>query len=106
MTSHTAPAQPDTVSVAVELPKQVLELLALTPDDAPVYLKKLALIELFRRSEVSSGWAAEKLGISKWDVIELLGGHEVPYVDLSEEELRQQVEAALPNGGRRGSPPS
>ena len=106
MTSHAVSAESNTVTVAVELPKQALELLGLTPEEAAVYLKKLALIELFRRDEVSSGWAAERLGMSKWDFIQLLGAHKVPYIDLTEEELRQEVEVALSHWGRRESPPS
>ena len=44
---------------------------------------------------MSSGWAAEKLRISKDDFRELLYTHDVPYVDMTEEELRQQVEVAM-----------
>ncbi len=106
MTSHAAPALPDTVAVTVELPKQVLGLLALTPDEAAMYLKTLALIELFRRGEISGGWAAKRLGMSKSDFIDLLAAHEVPYIDLSEEELRQELEVARSFRQRRVAPPS
>lgn len=85
----------------VELPKQGLELLGLTAEEAALYLKKLALIELFRRGEVSSGWAAEKLGVSKDDFRKLLAEHEVPYLDVSEEELRQELEVARNHWHRR-----
>jgi predicted HTH domain antitoxin len=66
-------------------------------------LKELALIELFRQGEVSSGWAAEHLGIGKDDFLDLLYDHGVPYIDMSEEELRQQVEVAM---SRRARSPS
>lgn len=105
MVSRSAPAKQDTIVVSVTLPQQVLEFLDMSPKEAAAYLGTLALIELFRRGEVSSGWAAEKLGISKWDFITLLGEHKVPYIDLTEEELRQEVEAALSHRGRQGRPP-
>ena len=34
--------------------------------------------------------------MSRWEFIELLAEHRVPYIDASEEELRQQLEAARP----------
>ncbi len=91
------------VTISVELPKQLLERLGLTSDEAGTYLKQLALIDLVRRDEVSSGWAAEKLGMSKDDFRGLLAEHEVPYLDLSEEELRRQVGAAMPDTDRSAS---
>lgn len=72
----------------------MLELLGPTSTEAAACLRQLALIELFRRGEVSSGYAGEVLGISRWDFIRLLGEHGVPYVDMTEEELQQDVENA------------
>lgn len=63
-------------------------------DEAARELQVLALVELFRRGEVSSGWAAEHLGITKWEFIQLLDAHEVPYLNQSPEELAQDIEAA------------
>jgi predicted HTH domain antitoxin len=85
-----------TCTLSVELPEVVVRLLASTPEEAALRLQELAFIELFRQGEVSSGWAAEQLGMSKTDFLDLLYRHDVPYFDLSEEELRQQVEAAMP----------
>jgi predicted HTH domain antitoxin len=92
--------------VVVDLPEELLKLLGPTPTEAAACLKKLALIELFRRGEVSSGYAAKTLGISKSEFIDLLGEHEVPYVDASEEELREQFEAAKPRRDRPKTSPS
>ena len=44
--------------------------------------------------------------MSKSEFINVLAEREVPYVDLSEEELRRQVEAAMPRWARPGSVPS
>jgi predicted HTH domain antitoxin len=60
----------------------------------------MAYIELFRQGRVSSGWAAEKLGISKDEFRQLLSTHDVPYIDMSEEELRQEVEATMARRAR------
>jgi len=87
-------------SPAVELPESVVKLLATTPKEAARRLAELAYIELFRQGEVSSGWAAEQLDISKSDFLDLLFDHDVPYFDLSEDELSQQVESAMPRQDR------
>lgn len=87
-------------TLAVELPESVVRKLGRTTQDATRHLAELAIVELFRQGEVSSGWAARQLGIGKDDFIRLLARHGVPYIDLSEEELRQQVEAAMPSRSR------
>jgi predicted HTH domain antitoxin len=94
MSRPAASTQSGTHRVVLSLPEELVRLLGPTPTQAAAHLKKLALIELFRRGEVSSGYAAEMLGISKWDFIDLLARHAVPYVDLSEEELRHDLEVA------------
>ena len=92
-----------TCTLSVELPERVVQLLGSTPQDATRHLAELAYVELFRQGEVSSGWAAAKLGISKDAFRKLLYAHDVPYIDLTEEEFLQQLQAAAPN---RQPPPS
>jgi len=84
-------------TLAVELPESAVRKLGRTTQDATRHLAELAFIELFRQGDVSSGWAARQLGISKDAFIGLLAKHRVPYIDLSEEELRQQLAAAMPS---------
>jgi predicted HTH domain antitoxin len=95
MSSSPTSRQLKTCTLAVDLPERVVKLLGPTTEDATRHLAELAYVELFRLGKVSSGWAAERLGISKDDFLELLHSHDVPYIDMSEEELRQQVEVAM-----------
>ena len=106
MTEPAPSRQQGMHSVVVQLPEETVRLLGVTPDQAAACLKKLALIDLFRCGEVSSGYAADVLGMGKWDFIELLGQHGVPYIDLSEDDLPQQVEVARPYWTRRQGPVS
>jgi predicted HTH domain antitoxin len=87
--------KPKSRALKVALPERVVELLGPSPEEAVRELQILAFIELFRRGEVSSGWAAERLGISRWDFIQLLGKHDVPYINISEEELEREIQAAM-----------
>jgi predicted HTH domain antitoxin len=102
MGSRSVSAQSKMCTVSVELPERVVRTLGRTTRDASKHLAELAFVELFRRGEVSSGWAAEQLKISKDDFLELLSEHGVSYIDMSEDELRQQVEVAMP-GYRRST---
>lgn len=102
MIDKTGVCQP----VSVQLPADLLPLLGPTPAEVAARLSQLALIDLFRRGEVSSGYAAQVLGMSKADFIELLAKHDVPYLDLSEEELRRDVEVARSHWGSGKAPPS
>jgi predicted HTH domain antitoxin len=97
---HAAP------SVTIWLPSAVIDALGPSLDGAARCLKQLALIELFRRGEISSGYAAEVLGIRRWDFIKLLDAYEVPYVDMTPEELEEEVELALSLASPPGGPSS
>jgi predicted HTH domain antitoxin len=97
MSSPPTPSQTQTCTLTVDLPEVVVRLLASTTEEAALRLKELALIELFRQGEVSSGWAAEQLGITKTDFLDLLYRHGVPYFDMSEDESLEQLQAAKPN---------
>ena len=101
-----ASSQPGTRRVVVELPEPVLRFLASTPSEAAARLRELALIDLVRCGEVSSAWAAEQLGTSQDEFRRLLAEHGVPSIDLSAEELRLQVEAAMPRQDGEAISPS
>jgi predicted HTH domain antitoxin len=103
MSSPPASSKTKTLALTVELPESVVKLLGPTPQDAARHLAELAYVELFRQGEVSSGWAAEKLGISKDEFRALLSTHDVPYIDMTEEELRQEVEATMARRARSTS---
>ena len=100
MSRALASSRRATRRIVVELPEPVLRFLASTPREAAARLRELALIDLVRRGDVSSGWAAEQLGINQHQFHRLLAEHEVSYVDLSAEELSRQLEAAMPRKDR------
>jgi hypothetical protein len=81
-------------SIQVDLPRNIVELLGPSEAEAALCLKQLALIELFRRGEISTLDAAPLLGITRVDFIKLLDAHDVPYIDMTPEELREEFEVA------------
>jgi predicted HTH domain antitoxin len=78
-------------TLSVELPESVVQLLAPTAQEASARLAELALIELFRQGELSGGKAAELLGLSRAEWLDLLARHEVPHAVVTEESLEHDL---------------
>lgn len=55
-------------------------------------LRKLSVVEAVRRHFVSRGQAADLLGVSLWDIDEILAEHNVPTLELTPEELIEQTQ--------------
>lgn len=50
-----------------------------------------AVLDLVRRGLISSGKAAELLGVSRWEMPELLVKHKIPVIDMGPDELRKHL---------------
>jgi predicted HTH domain antitoxin len=77
------------------------ELLAVLPGAHPgpsEQIRELAVVELYRRRVISSGKAAELLGMMRGEFIRHAGRLGIPYIDLDEVELARELEAAGPPG--------
>ena len=84
----------DTVTVQVELPRDLLVALNVPASEAGRRAQEWLTIELFREGEISTGKAAEILGITKTQFILLLDQRGVDYLDLAPDELLSDIEAA------------
>ena len=54
--------------------------------------RELIVLELYRQSILSSGRAAEMLGLSREDFIRRASACGIPYFQLSGEQLRQELD--------------
>lgn len=79
------------INVNFDLPRDLLGTLNISESELQLRLKELIALELFREGSISTGKAAELLGISKHDFILLLNRHTVPYFTETPEELAQQI---------------
>lgn len=79
------------VHVELDLPRELLGTLDVPETELGSQLKKLIALELFREERISSGKAAEILGISKPQFIDLLDQHGISYFTESPEDLSSQV---------------
>ncbi len=82
-----------TVTVSLDLPRDLLGALDVPESGLEDALRELIAVQLYSDGRISSGKAAELLGITKLDFIRLLARHEIPYFNQSPEELEAEVAA-------------
>jgi predicted HTH domain antitoxin len=82
------------LKVEIELPRNLLAALNIPESELARQAKEWVLLELFLEGKISSGKAAEVLGLSKAQFIELLNQRNLPYLDADPEELEREVAAA------------
>jgi len=58
------------------------------------HTKHLLAVEFYRQRLLSLGQAARLANMDRWNFIELLSRHNVPVIDFTEEELKEEFEAA------------
>ena len=80
-----------TLTVALELPRDLLEALDVSQAEIEPRLRQLIALELVREGRISSGKGAELLGISKLAFIQLLAQHQIDYFTESPKELEAEV---------------
>jgi len=70
------------------------ELIKLFPSkkEAEFEAKQAMVFDLVRRGKISKGRAAELLGISLWDLPELLAQYDIPWFDYSPDDLKHDLE--------------
>lgn len=73
--------------VTIELDASIAEALSLLDQPLDQAVRELIVLELYRRDVISSGRAAELLGMSKREFIQYSGRLGIPYFRLSEADL-------------------
>ena len=83
---------PQQISIALD--EKFLSFVAKKREDIPEKLKELSVLELYRRKDISSGKAAELLGMKRFEFIKYASRLGIPFFDMSKEELEKDLEAA------------
>ncbi len=83
-----------TLTVNLKLPRDLLGAIDISDAQLEAHILELVALELFRQERISTGKAAELLGISKWEFIQLLAQHNIPYFSESSAELAAEVATA------------
>ncbi|MBC8434268.1 MAG: UPF0175 family protein [Desulfobacterales bacterium] len=80
--------------ISVALDENFLSFVAKKRKDIPERLKELSILELYRRKEISSGKAAELLGMERFEFVRYASRLGIPFFDMSKEELERDLKAA------------
>ena len=81
-------------TVTIEIERELLDLLHSTPGQPQDKLKEYVVLELYRRHEISSGKAAELLGMGRSEFIRYASRLGIPFIDMDEQELATEIEMA------------
>ena len=84
----------DGLKVEIELPRNLLAALNVPESELARRAREWVLLELFQEGKISAGKAAELLGMSKPQFLELLSQRNLPYLDADPKELEREVAAA------------
>ncbi len=78
-------------TIQLFFPSDVLELLSTTYQDNAEIIKEAAVLEFYREGKISSGKAAEILGMERFEFIRYAGRKGIPFIRISPEELEEEV---------------
>ena len=79
-------------TLIVELPEEVAALLG-TPEQAAAKAKESLVLQMLREAQISQGKAAELLGISRWDILDIMATQHIESGPETAEEMRQEIES-------------
>ncbi len=79
-------------SVTIEIPESIIAL----AKDLPIekVAREAVIFELYRRNDISSGKAAELLGMSRIEFIQASGDLGIPFIRMSPAELEAEIAVA------------
>lgn len=75
----------------ITFPSEVLDTLSTTYEDNSNIIKEAAVLELYREGKISSGKAAEILGMDRFEFIRYAGKKGIPYIRITPDELEEEV---------------
>jgi len=80
--------------IELDLPPEVVA--ALGERDLSSKIKEALVMELLREHRFSQGKAAELLGVSRYELFDLMTHYQVPVIDLTADELDEELNKPLP----------
>ena len=90
--------------IEIPVPEEIIDLLG-SEDAVRKGAREAFVFDLVRRGKISKGKAAELLGISLWELPELIAQYQIPWFSYSPEELEKDVETLRKLKRGEGSTP-
>jgi hypothetical protein len=79
--------------LTLDLPEELLTILG-SPEELSARARQALVLDLLRDAEISQGKAAQLLGITRWDILDLMVRYRIPSGPETAEELERDIEAA------------
>ena len=76
----------------LELDENLTALLKLTNEPVEQAAREMIVLELYRRHVISSGKAAEVLGMERFDFVRRASDLGIPFFDMTEDELHEDIQ--------------
>lgn len=80
-------------TITIELPDDLVAALD-SLDGIENRAWKALVLDLLRDAQISQGKAARLLGVTRYDILDLMASHYIPSGPLTAEEMRQDIENA------------
>lgn len=83
----------ETMTLEIAVPQEMLALLGFSKPRVAEAIREFSVLGLYLERRISSGKAAELLGMRKREFIRLLARKGIPYFDYTDEELEEEFRA-------------
>lgn len=83
----------NTTTITLELPQDLVELLG-PPETIAGKVRESLVLDLLRRAEISQGRAARLLGVTRYDILDLMARHRIVSGPLTAEEMQDDIATA------------
>ena len=80
-------------SITLELPEELIALLG-TSDELAGRARKALVLDLLRDAHITQGEAARLLGVTRYEILDLMARYAIPSSPETAEEMRQDIENA------------
>ena len=77
-------------TLMLELEDELMSLLHQSNVPAPQAARELLVLELYRQARISSGMAAELLGMTRWAFVPYATRLGIPYFEMTEDEWKTE----------------
>ncbi len=84
-------------TVMIEVDQELVNLLHPIQGRTEDKVREFLVLELYRRHEISSGRAAELLGMERFEFVRYASRLGIPYFDMDERELQEEIVQAKSN---------
>ena len=80
-----------TRTLTLEVPEELITLLG-SPEAAAAKAKETLVLGLLREARITQGQAGDMLGITRWDVLDLMAKHDIPSGPDTAEEMDEEID--------------